>query len=655
VIAPTNADMAEQDFLVFTGKTKSLTNRDLELLSSQGFGVWQRSAGTQVLAILAILDTDLDYVELSERHSLFPDAEVILLEPPKDPKLLMQTINEIPGLKFASFGLSVELWISKLENIRTEFHLKRKQESLRKLATQRYKELRELNENLERLVEERTLHLQYSHSEEKKKLKQERHLVQFMLEMQRTLDLDEVFFQLRKQIKGQGAVFELFLVHTTHERSRLRYIEQGRVKSISIELQSPIDGDYKGISTQEQTKLAGLLSRPLNRILRISLLNGIENVEAWVEILTDFSEDESAKKLEEVFRISRLVIDRILNDESVAIASQRWAQIFDGLQDAIAIVDTNFKVVRANTQFYKSDTSLKCFESFAGRSTPCVGCPLIENSQSQTLPSIKTPVQIQVAEKVYLVHSESVGSSRYVHHYEDVTQARMLYARLIQTEKLNALGALAGQVAHELNNPLSGIRNLSQVIRSECPPESQIHQDLAEVEKAAQRCQNIIHQLLEFSKEESPQAIFCSLDEIVQRTMPLLKTAMRNHRVHIDLQAARTWLLVEPQLIQQVVFNLVQNACQAMEKAGQLVIQTRIDESSKLAEILIRDSGPGIPIHTQARLFEAFFTTKTLGQGTGLGLYLSRRILEKFEGSLSFETSPSGTTFTGRLPLRCPP
>jgi two-component system NtrC family sensor kinase len=659
MITPTSATESGVDFLVFSGKVKLLENREIELLASHGFYVWQRSAGSQVFAILATLDTELDCADVIEKHFLFPEAEVVILEPPKESRLLQRVVNEIPGLRFGSFGLtveltlelSIELWIELLKSLRVEIQIRRRQSDLRKLATLRYKELRELNENLEKLVEERTLHLQYSHSEEKKKLKQERVLIQFMLEMQRTVDLDDAFFHLRKQIIGRENVFDLFMVHTSRDRSRLRYVDQGRVKVVPIEIPTHILGSTTELPNSEQTKLARILSRPLNRILRLSLIDSTESIEVWIEILTDFSEIEAAEAFGETLRISKLVIDRILNDESVAIATHRWAQIFDGLQDAIAIVDKDFQVIRANTQFHKKNESRLCFESFAGRSSPCVGCPLPARV-AQTKGSETVPAQIQVGEKVYLVRSESVGAFRYVHHYEDVTESRMLYARLIQTEKLGALGALAGQVAHELNNPLSGIRNLSQVIRSECQPEDQIHKDLLEVEKAAQRCQNIIFQLLEFSKEEGPQSVVCTLDEVIQKTIPLLKTAMRNHRIHIDLQAATASLLVEPQLIQQVIFNLVQNACQAMEKAGQLTIRTRIDVDAQVAEFQIQDSGPGIPASVQSRLFEAFYTTKKTSEGTGLGLYLSRKILERFKGSLNFETGSHGTTFIGRLPLQ---
>ena len=116
------------------------------------------------------------------------------------------------------------------------------------------------------------------------------------------------------------------------------------------------------------------------------------------------------------------------------------------------------------------------------------------------------------------------------------------------------------------------------------------------------------------------------------------------------LNAKEQTLHVEPQLLQQVIFNLIQNACQAMPQAGTLQIVTRLDSDYVYFEV--QDTGPGIPEEVKPRLFEAFFTTKPAGAGTGLGLYLSRKIVERFHGQLTFESNSKGTLFSARWPLR---
>jgi signal transduction histidine kinase len=221
-----------------------------------------------------------------------------------------------------------------------------------------------------------------------------------------------------------------------------------------------------------------------------------------------------------------------------------------------------------------------------------------------------------------------------------------------------AVGLLAGNIAHELNNPLTGIRSLAQVLLAEVPRAEPIHADMAEVEKAALRSQKIIENLLDFSRGGSGrEQEVMPLDEIVERTLPMLKTAMREHRVEIDLEAGKGALVrIEPHLMQQVVFNLVNNACQAMREPGTVSIETRLVAAEgpepAAAELCVRDTGIGIPAEIIDSIFEPFFTTKPEGQGTGLGLSMSRQVIHQFGGAIRVASEPGrGAEFTVRLPL----
>jgi len=210
---------------------------------------------------------------------------------------------------------------------------------------------------------------------------------------------------------------------------------------------------------------------------------------------------------------------------------------------------------------------------------------------------------------------------------------------------------LAGNIAHELNNPLTGLKSLAQVLRSEIKAESQIAQDLFEIEKAAGRCQKIIRNLLDFVYERSHQLSPVNLDELVERTLPFLKTALRMHRLQKDLRAPNFFVLAEPQLLQQVIFNLIHNACQAMQKPGSLTIRTELINQDQV-RLWVEDTGPGIEPHFIERIFEPFFTTKKEGSGTGLGLSLSKEIIERFHGQIGVESVLNqGASFWFDLPL----
>jgi signal transduction histidine kinase len=238
---------------------------------------------------------------------------------------------------------------------------------------------------------------------------------------------------------------------------------------------------------------------------------------------------------------------------------------------------------------------------------------------------------------------------RVVNHYTDISHERDLYLKLVQSEKLAAVGLLAGNIAHELNNPLSGIRALAQYLKTEVEAHSNHHADLDEVEKAAVRCQQIIKNLLNFSEPGQEQDLQVDLSELVQSTLPLLKTALRNQNLHTYFGKNLSPVKLQPSQMQQVIFNLINNACQAMAQGGVLTIKTW--QQGNDIFLSIEDSGPGIPLELHQRIFEPFFTTKSAGSGTGLGLSVSRSIVEKFGGELNLKSEIGvGTTFTCTLP-----
>jgi C4-dicarboxylate-specific signal transduction histidine kinase len=236
-----------------------------------------------------------------------------------------------------------------------------------------------------------------------------------------------------------------------------------------------------------------------------------------------------------------------------------------------------------------------------------------------------------------------------VNQYVDITQSRELYLQLLQSEKMGAIGMLAGNIAHELNNPLTGIRSLAQVLLTEVDEGGSMHADLIEIEKATGRSQRIIKNLLEFSQGEQQAAEQTSVDDVVEKTLPMLKAPMRMHRQDVRLGSSGVQVMVEPYLLQQVLYNLINNACQAMKEPGALRIETFSKEGQVVIEIA--DSGPGIPQGLEKKIFEPFFTTKKEGHGTGLGLSMSKSIIEKFGGTISFRNiAPNGSCFTIVLP-----
>jgi signal transduction histidine kinase len=236
-----------------------------------------------------------------------------------------------------------------------------------------------------------------------------------------------------------------------------------------------------------------------------------------------------------------------------------------------------------------------------------------------------------------------------VHFYHDITERTRLQGELIQSEKMAALGNLASHVAHELNNPLTGLLGLAQVIQAETQ-DSQLKDDMSEVVSAVERSQKIISNLVEFSNRNSDlKKAELNWYELVNRTLTFLKSSLRNCSVDLALVESSPTFKCESQLMQQVIFNILQNSIQAMDKPGVIKIYDQID--GNFSRLVIEDNGPGIPNTLQGRIFDSFFTTKSDSGGTGLGLSLCKQILEMHGGRIFYDGEYKlGARFVLELP-----
>jgi signal transduction histidine kinase len=220
-------------------------------------------------------------------------------------------------------------------------------------------------------------------------------------------------------------------------------------------------------------------------------------------------------------------------------------------------------------------------------------------------------------------------------------------------EKMRALGQLVAGIAHELRNPLSGILGLADAILDSGNVVPEDREDIQHIKKLGFRCGDIVENLLRFARKESLEKAPIRIDEALAQALMILKSSIRTAGVEVlnEVPADLPSLLANQNQLVQVLFNIVQNAVQAMDAtpAGQRRIHVGVERDGASLSIMITDSGPGIA--EIDRVFEPFYTTKPVGQGTGLGLALSRGIIEEHGGTITAENWPlGGARFRIRLP-----
>ncbi len=238
---------------------------------------------------------------------------------------------------------------------------------------------------------------------------------------------------------------------------------------------------------------------------------------------------------------------------------------------------------------------------------------------------------------------------------KEIKERGRLEAIARQSDKMAAVGQLAAGVAHEINNPLQIILGFSEVAVHHLKPEDPNSKVLLGIQREAMRCKNLVRSLLTFSRVRKSDKDNIDLNETVTNAMELILAQGKSKRIQIvkELGDMDSKMFASANQIQQVVLNLCNNAIDAMNSGGTLTVRTRKIERNgePYFQIDVEDTGRGISEDIQKKIFNPFFTTKEVGEGTGLGLSLAYEIIEKHGGEIDFKTQTGkGTTFTVTLP-----
>ena len=273
----------------------------------------------------------------------------------------------------------------------------------------------------------------------------------------------------------------------------------------------------------------------------------------------------------------------------------------------------------------------------------------------------------------------SIGEAQYltitiedITEYKEITKKQNAMEALLRNQqKLESIGTLASGVAHEINNPLNGILNYSQLISDiaknidkECESSRQdVDEYSSEIIKETQRISVIVKNLLQFSRNDKQDFSKSSISDIVNRALSLVNTIIKHDQITIEIAIDKDLpeVLCRSQQIQQVVMNLLTNAKDALNQKYPGFNENKIIEIDAKSirfgdqngvRITVKDYGTGIQKKMQEKLYDPFFTTKSRTEGTGLGLSISYNIIKEHNGELSFETEDNEyTKFVIDLPL----
>jgi signal transduction histidine kinase len=235
---------------------------------------------------------------------------------------------------------------------------------------------------------------------------------------------------------------------------------------------------------------------------------------------------------------------------------------------------------------------------------------------------------------------------------------------MINMEKLASIGTLAAGVAHEINNPMTVILGFTEYLLEKTESLPEVQDTLKVMEEEGLRCKKIVENLLTFARAPERTETQADINQLLEKTLSVVKNTLLTKKIQVETQLAPNLprAAVDPQELQQVFINLINNARDAMKDGGILRVLTKPGPDDKRLAIEFSDTGSGIPREAQAKIFDPFFTTKKTGEGTGLGLSMSYGIISKFGGNINFTTFPAdeypekhGTTFTVYLPIVAEP
>ena len=415
-----------------------------------------------------------------------------------------------------------------------------------------------------------------------------------------------------------------------------------------------------------------MLLQMISTPMAIALINA--QMYSEIQRLNKHLEQEVSLKVNEL-RISELQLIR-KNNELEAI--------FHSITDILIVVDEYMRIIEINEAaiiFYgfedkrsllgKKYCDKNCAQKMCRLSECGIHCVKTEFGSCNEHCYLKDTIQsgkpvmteINVGKKVYMISvypifDEDMKAIKAVCFMRDTTFTKRKNEELIQHQKMLAIGQLAAGVAHEIRNPLGAISNYTYILEEwlerlqeqDVLIDADIHNAFTAIKKLVERSENVIRNLLDFSRINANEITTSRFDNIMEKILMLVgKTAQRNNVRILTIGAPDVTVRTDSNALQHILFNLVFNAIDALPDGGE--IEVKVNQDSDWVIFQVSDNGSGIKQEDLEKVFNPFYTTKAPDRGTGLGLYVVYNLVQQLRGSISVESQLGiGTAFTVKLP-----
>ncbi len=379
----------------------------------------------------------------------------------------------------------------------------------------------------------------------------------------------------------------------------------------------------------------------------------------------------------EIVSVCNDITERKRAEQELLKSKQEWERTFDSFTDIVTLQDPSMRVVKVNRAGcailgldHENIVGQQCHELFHGIDIPCPGCPLLETKKD--FQPYTQEMYHEKMGKTFLVSAAPVldgdGELEYIAHVaKDISEFKRLQEELFQAQKMEAVGVLAGGVAHDFNNILSGIIGYAELIRHEVAPDSRVGSDIVEVIGAGKRAADLVKQILTFSRKTEINKRPLRPHLIVKEALKLLRATLpASIDIVEQIDPDCGTVLADSTNIHQIVVNLCTNALHAMSNEKgvlRVVLERREVGAEDLAGVQaaspgtfvvlsVSDTGCGMDKVTVDHIFEPYFTTREVGTGTGLGLAVIHGIVQDAQGFINVTSTPEqGSTFEVYLPV----